>query len=108
MNSSIEQAWIVALRSGKYKQGAGCLREDDRYCCLGVLVDLYVKKHDLEWERVGEEYHLDGNAGTLPAVVSEWAELDSDNPIVNGRALATWNDDGMRFQGIADLIEEGL
>lgn len=108
MNPSIKQAWIEALRSGEYKQGTGCLREDDRYCCLGVLVDLHIKKHDLEWEKLGEDYHFDGSAATLPAVVLEWAGLHIDNPTVNGLALATWNDSGESFQWIADLIEETL
>ena len=38
--------WIKALRSGIYQQGRGRLRlhlrgEGFRYCCLGVLCDLY-------------------------------------------------------------------
>lgn len=35
--------WVAALRSGKYKQGAGCLRSYNYgyvYCCLGVLCDI--------------------------------------------------------------------
>jgi hypothetical protein len=32
--------WITALRSGKYEQTQGHLRNGDSYCCLGVLCDV--------------------------------------------------------------------
>lgn len=109
MNSSIKQAWIEALRSGTYNQGSGCLRENDRYCCLGVLTDLYIKENKLEWVPGKHgDYFFNGTAGTLPRAVSEWAKLGSDNPLVDDRSLAGWNDSGTSFEEIADLIEEGL
>jgi len=33
------EKWIAALRSGGYKQGEGCLRDEEGFCCLGVLQD---------------------------------------------------------------------
>ena len=33
-------AWVTALRSQKYKQGYGHLREIDLHCCLGVACEL--------------------------------------------------------------------
>lgn len=42
------ESWLVALRSGKYAQGQGRLRnegfEPARYCCLGVLADVCYEK----------------------------------------------------------------
>lgn len=39
--SELQTDWIKALRSGKYKQGMGFLRDSqDGYCCLGILCDL--------------------------------------------------------------------
>ena len=39
MTKKLATKWIAALRSGKYKQGKGFLRdENDNYCCLGVLL----------------------------------------------------------------------
>lgn len=37
--------WIEALESNKYKQGKGCLVNDDNntFCCLGVACDLATK-----------------------------------------------------------------
>ena len=54
MNSVVRKAWVVGLRSGRYKQGRLCLcqltdydefqynaKEDKRvYCCMGVLADI--------------------------------------------------------------------
>ena len=36
--------WMDALRSGKYEQGKGALRRDGKFCCLGVLCDVYRKE----------------------------------------------------------------
>jgi hypothetical protein len=38
-NITVEE-WALALESGKYEQGTGCLKRDNHYCCLGVLCDL--------------------------------------------------------------------
>lgn len=39
MPKAVKDKWLKALRSGKYKQGQGMLRDDEGgYCCLGVLV----------------------------------------------------------------------
>jgi hypothetical protein len=41
MQAELKQKWIEALRSGKYEQGRGQLRDaSNRYCCLGVLADV--------------------------------------------------------------------
>ena len=36
-DKEIGQKWIAALRSGKYKQGFGYLKNQGCYCALGVL-----------------------------------------------------------------------
>ena len=46
MNKQLKSKWIKALRSGKYKQGFGRLKQRNdtnhrpEYCCLGVLREL--------------------------------------------------------------------
>lgn len=42
VNKQLVVDWIIALRSGQYTQGRNALRrrEDDRFCCLGVLCDV--------------------------------------------------------------------
>ena len=41
MNAELKAKWVEALRSGRYKQGRGFLRNaNDEFCCLGVLCDV--------------------------------------------------------------------
>ena len=45
MKKELRDKWCAALRSGKYKQGEGALKERDwngkiTFCCLGVLREL--------------------------------------------------------------------
>ena len=47
MKKNIMTEWVSELRSGKYKQGYGLLKQIDdeevilKHCCLGVLCELY-------------------------------------------------------------------
>ena len=42
MDKELKAKWLEALRSGKYQQGWNQLRDHkDRFCCLGVLCDVY-------------------------------------------------------------------
>ena len=111
MNQEVKKRWIDALRSGDYKQGAGCLRIDssNRFCCLGVLTDLYFKEKNCEWDPGLSLLPL------LPDRIVQWAELADRNP-----GFLDENDDvfnyftslndqvNMSFKQIADLIEEHL
>lgn len=117
MKPKIKQLWIDALRSGKYKQGSGQLRDGDEYCCLGVLCEVYRNrtKHG-KWEDgrfvVGKFDEL----YVLPPPVYKWAGLDGNdepqNPMVCHRHehafIAKYNDDRYAFPKIADLIEKHL
>lgn len=52
MKKEIKKQWIENLTNGKYEQGLDKLRTpDDKYCCLGVLCDMYVKENtsELHW-----------------------------------------------------------
>jgi hypothetical protein len=133
MDKVIKARWIQALLSGDYEQGQHSLRDSEgKFCCLGVLCDLYSQEDDKEarWEKsdgqfngkyrfkvVEEDY---GHSGVLPLAVSEWAGLTSDNVdydsgspmVVMGdgymKSLASMNDSGDSFGDIADHIEESL
>ena len=103
MNPEIQEKWLNALESGEYSQTNGGLKDTNGYCCLGVLCDLYIKEHNVEWdclvydsnlddlvvipvskletEPSHREYEFAGEGEILPKVVSEWAGLNGNgNP----------------------------
>lgn len=125
MNPQIKERWIAALRSGKYEQGWGALNERGKFCCLGVLCDLYVKETEgVDWRDANSELlvpEVDGkryllNAGSfLPPAVQEWAGLKHGNDVVFWNAdeerhdgLVDMNDNGSNFNEIAEVIDKWL
>ncbi len=117
MNKDIKDRWIQALRSGEYKQGQDYLRDDDKFCCLGVLCELAVQDDVIEPARQDSDsseyyYGVDNMSSVLPVEVMEWAGLDSSNPVVVFDQvhvpISDPNDSGVPFSAIADVIEEQL
>ena len=122
MNPEIKQQWVAALRSGEYRQGKYMLHnvDENTYCCLGVLCDLAVKAGLQVDKSAGKhnEYTViayDGNQYSLPALVIEWAGLETDIPETavedeGGEPMnvAQLNDRGWSFVQIADVIEREL
>ena len=121
MNKKVKQKWIKALRSGKYKQGRGYLRYNDKYCCLGVIIKLYIEEHsDEKWEKIPKRnfFSFKGDHYNLPKEVQDWAETSNDPPVVIkgiNYTLTTMNDGNATgnikphtFDQIADLIEKQL
>ena len=129
MNSKVKEAWVNALRSGKYEQGSERLRSVSGYCCLGVLCDIYAQEHNTEWEFRGNEetnlqpmdyWYYEGESEFLPESVMDWAELKTNNPslqvdVDDGEDswnykddVSNLNDSGCTFAEIADLIEAQL
>lgn len=110
MNADIKQRWVEALRSGQYKQGSGCLKVNNSYCCLGVLCELH--RQDFPGEKWQRENKNSSRFGYIsgykvcapPWEVSTWAGLD---PSAYG-LLADANDSGADFPTIASLINEML
>jgi hypothetical protein len=116
MKKEIKNLWTKALRSGKYKQTRGALRDSTGYCCLGVLCDLYSKEIGTPWDG---EYFL-SSSSVVPYPVRVWAGLRCGNPTVkyteelnqevytdNFFSLASLNDGvELNFSQIADIIEE--
>ena len=114
MNKRVKTQWIKALRSGKYKQGRGSLRNlDNTYCCLGVLCDLYARRRTTpprhQWKSVGSRYAIAAAEGVLPVCVQQWAGLSTTDPELQGRMASEWNDQKHAgFKRIATLIEKHL
>lgn len=98
------KAWVKALRSGKYQQGKGALRDGEGFCCLGVLADLAVKAGHGEWE--GLDYCIGDakDARELPLKQDyRWIGHLLNSP----RKLTEINDNGLySFKDIAKIIED--
>ena len=94
MNQTIKEKWITALTDGSYQQGRAALHTmSDKYCCLGVLCDLYIKETKKAlWVDDGEVEHPSGEgrlffrsmlhpekpleASFLPDEVRQWAGIE--------------------------------
>jgi len=101
MNPEIKKKWLEALKSGRYKRVKGQLKhregETVKHCCLGVLCELH---HEMtgegNWDNNSMEGYfsktnsIDNSALVLPAIVRDWAGLDSQN------ALFVLDDDELR------------
>lgn len=75
MNPDVKKLWIEALRSDKYEQCHERLRdiEEDSYCCLGVLTQLYCDTTGKTWD----DLDLHEESAYPPVVVTDWAGLPS-------------------------------
>lgn len=122
MNAVIAKDWIDALRSGEYKQQTGGLATDDlhgnaKFCCLGVLCDLYVKSNPAAEAEVGIRFRpcpgtghsigiVDyyGDSCFLPYTIEKWAGV----PYALQQDLAELNDNGATFNEIANNLEARL
>ncbi|NJO64368.1 MAG: hypothetical protein HC836_41230 [Richelia sp. RM2_1_2] len=84
MNQEIKQKWIVALRSGNYKQGRELLcivneKKEEEYCCLGVLCEIAAKENIVEKTKFLDcDFFRYGISGyVLSTEVMSWAAIDS-------------------------------
>jgi hypothetical protein len=122
MDPAIRQRWTAALRSGDYDQGTLYLRQDDKFCCLGVLCDL-AEKDGIVTSGVNDPDGIDGlirvygdeDTQLLPPEVAGWAGMERQSPEVGYEndvglwstdELTALNDDeAWGFARIADAIE---
>ena len=129
MKNNIMKKWVKALRSGKFKQGVGTLKQFNnrgqaQHCCLGVLCELYndeMKKNHkktIPVKTVKGSYDYSfgfvrfGNStDMLPEKVRKWAGMKShdgkftDTDGINNN-LADVNDFGRKFKTIANIIDK--
>lgn len=115
MNEDIKNKWVRALRSGEYRQTKTKLKNQNGYCCLGVLCELYSKEtknaafssQPVYWCADGTHEILD-EVSLLPVPIIQWAEMkSSDGNLPQMNSLAYQNDyAGSNFEEIADYIEK--
>lgn len=110
MNSNA-QAWVAALRSGRFRQGTDKLGwPDGRRCCLGVACEVAIEAglEVSKTTRIGpdEDVVFDGSWSDLPPSVREWLGLATPNgEPADGPPLSNRNDSGQTFAEIADFID---
>ena len=112
--------WAEALKSGKYEQGRGWLRDGSKYCCLGVLCEVQgrLKEHrESGMEAWGEGVLSESNPafgqlkyeGHLPSGVAVTVSLAvhhfvGSNPFTD---LVSINDHSkLPFSDIADILRQ--
>jgi hypothetical protein len=102
-----QKAWLVALRSGKYKQARYQLMTSSGFCCLGVACDISGLG---VWNNLNEYVNTHGLVakGSLPNYVRDWLGLwDNCGRTLRGGSLADLNDElGWTFEEIANFIEK--
>lgn len=107
MKPTLVKAWVKALRSGKFKQTNGVLREvvgDNvayAYCCLGVLAEVCKTKTALDRDDL--EYAL----RDASCLVDDFPEIGLTN--YQEEKLIAFNDDKeWSFRRIATWIEKTM
>jgi hypothetical protein len=104
------KSWIEALRSGKYKQGEGWLKSNDRFCCLGVCssIDEKVKEDEV----IGFSYPINADASNFCTQYpdEDWFKnrfgFAYKQPVIfGGQDLICLNDNRHSFSIIANVIE---
>ena len=134
MNENVSK-WVAALRSGEYGQARGRLREGNRFCCLGVACDVYMKETGRgNWLNASKNENkticqgddggwwfgvdalsvrfgflsVSASAYIIPTDVVEWYGLAGNSgeySIDKASSLANDNDVGVGFEAIAGKIE---
>jgi hypothetical protein len=100
-------SWVTALRSGRYSQAIGKLKDHSGYCCLGVACDVFRKAkkrqgeaHGWDYGKGDDSYSFLGELGEMPTDVAEWFGLATDPKIIvgsMGEILATTANDDMGY-----------
>lgn len=117
MNAEPVKRWIVALRSGEYKQSMGALSKlnpdgSQSHCCLGVACIIFEDELGLvRTDAPNNCVAYNSKYGNLPAVVAKFLDITESGEYENLTKYGTLtglNDRGVSFFVIADLLEKGL
>lgn len=109
MDPIVKEKWLVALRSGKYKQGQSRLcNEQNEYCCLGVLAEVMQVPKTLSNDVC---YNKKSYAYFFPSEIDGYTASVPSNILSNSIQHILWdmNDTYKQdFNQIANYIEENL
>ena len=115
-----KEAWIKALKSGNYTQGAGALRRENEqlidkpeYCCLGVACSVAGVPEEYisgEWIETDYSFEMD-QYSEVPEVIhggSDDNELVSVLSTMNDTHTADTSEHKFSFEDIADWIDDNI
>jgi hypothetical protein len=108
MNQEIKKKWLIALKSDKYEKGKHFLFKDNKYCCLGVLCDIYAIEYKLDNTQI-KLLSNDNENKILSSEVVCWSGLNEKNPSLyfpNLTSIAEINDNSETFEEVIKIIEE--
>ncbi len=119
MNKDIKKLWIMALRSGEFKQCKGYLAKEGKYCALGVLSTLAMLEGECTYSEDEGVGRFDNRRFRLSFNVMKWAGIAQEGErfldpkelgvlikIKNKRtSILDLNDGGKSFKEIARIIE---
>lgn len=112
MNKTKAINWVNALRSGKYKQGDYYLRNNNEFCCLGVLACLDKQKLKNDGDDIFEEKayeHIKRVTGSRSGLSVYEDEPDIDLTKLNDNGYDTHDGqyikEPLNFDEIADIIQ---
>src|SRR4051812_12157436 len=89
-----QEAFVIALESGNFKQGRKFLRSDDAFCCLGVACELAGLKPE---HTVLGFYKYNSYSHNLPKEAQYYFNFKTSLGDGNGINLANLNDAGHTF-----------
>lgn len=122
---ALTQKWVEALRSGKYAQTNGCLKDDSGFCCLGVAADVIAPSQWLKTKDDQGHYRFRNQKNDAYLPIEDWNRLIPKNLKIKNKEysgddwdsefyefepsqeeMAELNDSkNLNFNEIADIIE---
>lgn len=117
MKPEIKEAWLGALRSGKYNQAQKRLRTHEGHCCIGVLAcvlkeqfpdivdDYFIVDDSIDLNITSKKDADVSTWSDLPKAIYDKIELDSNLASVFIRMNDGYNTKNHTFEEIAVEIE---
>ena len=115
MNPEIKERWIAALESGDYPKTKGVLKDEEGYCCLGVLCEIAIQDGVIKKIPPNNRQNYMSKVGAfLPRKVAKWAGIKdvshpkSDPDSSEQGKLAAHNDLSEDFSTVIQVIKDEL
>ena len=103
MKAKLKTRWLEALRSDRYKQIFGTLRDRRGFCALGVFCDIASTDG---WEQLRNGRYILNEIGDGRGQGSDTFLANMGVPIFEQNVISSMNDSGWKtFREIADYIE---